>query len=81
MSVIAVNLGRRDSIDPGTVLQINSQRRGKKDPVTGEFYSIPEEPVGHALVFRVFDKISYALVTNSERQVLPGDTLISPNAN
>ena len=81
LSVIAVNLGRRDSIDPGTVLQINSQRRGKKDPVTGEFYSIPEEPVGHALVFRVFDKISYALVTNSERQVLPGDTLISPNAN
>ena len=81
LSIIAINLGRRNSIDPGTVLQINSQSRAKVDPVTNEAYVIPEEPVGLAMVFRVFDKISYAIVTNSERQVLPGDVLVSPNAN
>ena len=81
LSIIAINLGRRNSIDPGTVLLINSQSRAKVDPVTNEAYVIPEEPVGLAMVFRVFDKISYAIVTNSERQVLPGDVLVSPNAN
>jgi len=80
LSVIAISLGRRNSIDPGTVLRIKSQSRAKTDPVTGESYKIPEEPVGLALVFRTFDKVSYALVTNSERQVLPGDVLVSPNA-
>lgn len=80
LSVIAINLGRRDSIDPGTVLRIKSQSRAKKDPITGETYKIPEEPVGLALVFRTFDKVSYAIVTNSERQVKPGDVLVSPNA-
>ena len=80
LSVIAINLGRRDGMDPGTVLRIKSKSRAKKDPVTGETYAIPEEPVGLAMVFRTFDKVSYALVTNSERQVQPGDVLVSPNA-
>ncbi len=80
LSVIAINLGRRNGIDPGTVLRIKSKSREKKDPVTGEAYSIPEEPVGLAMVFRTFDKVSYAIVTDTERQVEPGDILVSPNA-
>ena len=79
LSVIAINLGRRDGIDPGTVLRIKSKSRAKKDPVTNEVYSIPEEPVGLAMVFRTFDKVSYAIVTDSERQVEPGDVLVNPN--
>ena len=62
-------------------MRIKSQSRLKKDPVTGEKYSIPEEPVGLAMVFRTFEKVSYALVTDTERQVEPGDVLVSPNAD
>ena len=81
LSIVAISLGDRDNIEPGTVLRIKSQSRLKKDPVTGEKYSIPEEPVGLALVFRTFEKVSYALVTDTERQVEPGDVLVNPNAD
>ena len=79
LSIIAISLGERESIDPGTVLRIKSKAKAKKDPVTGENYLIPEEPVGLAMVFRTFEKVSYAIVTNTERQVEPGDVLVSPN--
>ena len=46
--------------------------------MTGEEYSTPEERVGLALIFRTFAKVSYAIITDSERQVLPGDILRSP---
>ena len=79
LSIIAISLGEREGIDPGTVFRIRSKAKAKKDPVTGENYSIPEEPVGLAMVFRSFEKVSYAIVTNTERQVEPGDVLVSPN--
>jgi len=81
LSIIAINLGEREGIDEGTVLRIKSQSRAKEDPITGEKYSIPEEPVGLAMVFRTFEKVSYAIVTDTERQVVPGDVLVSPNAD
>ena len=80
LSIIAINLGERESVDEGTVFRIKSQGRVKKDPVTGGKYTIPEEPVGLAMVFRTFEKVSYAIVTNTERQVEPGDVLVSPDA-
>jgi len=80
LSIVAINLGERDSIDEGTVFRVMSKGRVKEDPVTGETYSIPEEPVGLAMVFRTFNKVSYAIITNTERQVEPGDILISPDA-
>jgi len=80
LSIIAINLGERESVDEGTVFRIKSQGRVKKDPVTGGKYTIPEEPVGLAMVFRTFEKVSYAIVTNTERQVEPGDILVSPDA-
>ena len=81
LSIIAINLGVREGIDEGTVFRIKSKSRQKKDPITGKKYSIPEEPVGLAMVFRTFDKVSYAIVTDTERQVEPGDVLVSPDAD
>jgi len=78
LSVVAINLGERENMKSGDVLRIRSQKVEKKDPVTGEEYFIPEENVGLALVFRTFEKVSYALITDSSRQVLPGDILVSP---
>lgn len=78
MSVVAMNLGERENVAPGDVFRILSQGKVKKDPVTGEKYSTPEEKVGLAIVFRTFEKVSYALITDSERQVLPGDILVNP---
>ena len=79
LSVVALNLGEREGVKNGDVFRVLSQRQQRKDPITNKTYEIPEESVGLALVFRTFEKVSYALITNSKRQVLPGDILVSPN--
>jgi len=80
LSIIAVNLGEREGVRSGDVLRIRSQKTPRKDPFTGEKFFIPEENIGLALVFRTFEKVSYAIVTDSSRQVTPGDVLVSPDA-
>lgn len=81
MSVVAVNLGEREGVEPGNVFRILSQPKVRKDPFNGENYTIPEEKIGLALVFRTFEKVSYALITDSSQQVTPGDILVSPDAD
>jgi len=80
LSIIAINLGEREQIKAGDVLRVKSQKKPKKDPYTGKKYYIPEEEIGLALVFRTFEKVSYAIITDSNRQVAPGDVLVSPDA-
>jgi LysM repeat protein len=80
LSIVAINLGERENIRSGDVLRVRSQKIPKKDPFTGEKYFIPEENIGLALVFRTFEKVSYAIITDSNRQVTPGDAVMSPNA-
>jgi len=79
LSVVAINLGEREDVHPGDVFRINSQRMKRKDPITKKTYFIPEEKVGLMLVFRTFEKVSYALVTDSSRSIRPGDVVTSPN--
>ena len=80
LSVVAINLGEREGIVVGDVLRIRSQKISKKDPFNGKRYYIPEEEIGLLLVFRTFEKVSYALITDTNRQVTPGDVVVSPNA-
>ena len=80
LNVIATNLGEREGVLVGDVFRILSQAKTKKDPLTRELYQTPEENVGLAIVFRTFEKVSYAIITDSGRQVQPGDALVSPNA-
>lgn len=79
LSVVAINLGEREGVSPGDVFRIKSQRDRREDPITGRPYFLPEENIGLLLVFRTFEKVSYALVTDTSRQVRPGDVLVSPN--
>ena len=80
LSVVAVNLGDRENVQVGDVFRIRSQRYQKRDPLTGERYFIPEEDVGLVLIFRTFEKVSYGLITDTNRQVRAGDVLVSPDA-
>jgi hypothetical protein len=79
LSVGVLNLGEREGIKAGDVFRILSQAVPKVDPMTGEKYSIPEEKVGLILVFRTFNKVSYGIITNSNRQITAGDIVVSPN--
>ena len=78
LSVIAINLGERDQVQKGDVFRILSQRRKRRDPITSKQYLLPEEKIGLAMVFRTFEKVSYALVTNSSRSIRAGAAVASP---
>jgi len=45
----------------------------------GQWVKLPDEPAGVAMVFRVYDNLSYALVMRSEREIHRGDMIRSPN--
>ena len=79
LSVVALNLGEREGVKPGDVFRIMSQSVEKEDPMTGEDYSIPEEKSGLLLVFRTFEKVSYAVITNTSRAVKSFDAVVSPD--
>lgn len=80
MDVIVLNLGERNGIADGNVLAIYKEGKLIKDQVGGGTVQLPEERVGLAMVFRTFDKLSYALVLETEQPISPRDKLYSPAA-
>lgn len=79
-SIITISRGKRDGLDVGHVLAI--YRTGSD--VTNNFpdgkqsIRLPDERFGLLFVFRVFEKVSYALVMEAERPVIPRDTVKNP---
>jgi len=82
MSVIAINRGRADGVEVGHVLALYSlggtvrdvsRRRGADDAI-----QLPDERAGLSFVFRVFERVSYALVMNITRPVSPLDVVQTP---
>ncbi len=78
MDVIVLNLGSREGLASGDVMAIYKEGKLIKDHISGDKVQLPEERVGLAMVFRTFDKLSYALILESERPVNIRDKLYSP---
>jgi hypothetical protein len=80
-SVVVLNRGRREGIEPGHVLAIYRtgelvQPAGATDRRTR--VRLPSERYGIVFVFRVFERVSYALVMNTMRPVHVYDTVRTP---
>ncbi len=90
--VIALSVGAREGVDNGTVFSIwrvgsnvvdrvavgldrSPDTVGSANPVR-----LPDEFAGHAMVFRTFDKVSYALVMDSIKPSRVGYELKHPDA-
>ncbi|WP_158880861.1 LysM peptidoglycan-binding domain-containing protein [Rhodanobacter sp. L36] len=84
--VVVLSVGAKDGVDNGTTFTIeepgetihddvasNSWRRG-----VGKTVTLPNEYVGHVMVFRTFDRVSYGLVMDSLRPVHKGNRLRMP---
>jgi hypothetical protein len=82
-SVIAINRGRANGLEVGHVLALYSAGGVVRD-VTQEkdspnaYIKLPDERSGLAFVFRVFDRVSYALVMHVTRPVSPLDVVQNP---
>lgn len=77
-SVVAVNLGAKTGLEVGNVLAIKQRGREVLDPETKLKVRLPDEPTGYLLIFRVFDSISYGLVTAASDAVSLGDMVVNP---
>ncbi len=79
-NVVALNVGKSAGLEVGNVLAIQQRGRTVTDREAGrpEQVSLPDEPVGHLLVFRVFDKIAYGLVMNASQPIAVGDAVSNP---
>lgn len=75
-SVITLSKGRRDGIEPGHVLAL--YRKGETLRNAGKTYALPDERYGLVFVFRVFDRVSYALVMETRLPVQLLDYVQTP---
>ena len=81
MSVVSINRGRADGMEVGHVLAAWRAGRVIEDVTAakrGEKVQLPDERSGLLMVFRVFDRTSYALVVRSDGPIGGGDRITSP---
>lgn len=80
-SVVVLNRGGREGLEPGHVLALYRDRpmvkpAGASNPA--ERIALPRERYGLVFVFRVFEKVSYALVMETTRPVNLNDVVQTP---
>jgi len=83
LTVVILNRGRRDGVEVGNVLEL--ERAGETVYVPGssnpnEKVTLPNERYGLILVFRVYERMSYALVMNTKRSVKVNDFFVTPSS-
>ena len=80
--VVAINVGSRAGLEVGHVLAIRQHGNLAPDREAGgrkpEMVKLPDESVGHLLVFRVFENIAYGLIMDVSRSVAVGDVVTTP---
>lgn len=80
-SVIVINRGERDGVKQGHTFAVSQRGKVIKDRVSNEMVKLPSEHAGHAMVFRIFDKVSYALVLDAKTVIKVGDEVKAPLSN
>ncbi len=84
--VVALSVGSEDGIDNGTTFSVLQPGETVHDDVAGyalhsslgEHVTLPDEYVGHVMVFRTFKHVSYALIMDGIRPVKKWDKLVMP---
>ena len=77
-TIVAISLGKREGMQEGHVLRIMRHAGTRKDPITKRQYKMPDEDSGLLMVFRVFNKVSYALIMDANRPIHLHDALRTP---
>ncbi|MDP2882858.1 MAG: LysM domain-containing protein [Azonexus sp.] len=79
-SVVSLTRGKRDGLEVGHVLALFRKRVSINTDDKGirTLTPVPEERYGLAFVFRVFDNVAYALVVDSSKSVIIGDSARNP---
>ena len=81
--VVVINRGTRQGIDTGLVLAVNKtgkivRDRFAKEGFLPEKVQLPAERAGLLMVFRAFEKMSYALILSTTEPLRVGDSVTNP---
>lgn len=77
-SMIVINKGTRDGVNEGSMLDIMKRGEVVRDRTVKEQVRLPAEKGGQLMVFRAYEKLSYALVLKATRPLNVGDQVRSP---
>lgn len=82
LTVVILNRGSRDGVEIGNVLELSRagevvRPAGSSDP--NEKVKLPDERYGVVFVFKVYERLSYALVMNTRRSVKVNDFVLTPS--
>ena len=75
--LVYVNLGQRDGMQQGDVLDVYQSTYDSYDPQTRRNVTLPPERVGVLMVVRTFERISFAIVVEATRAVHIADQVES----
>jgi hypothetical protein len=79
--IVIVNRGSKHGLEPGNVLalyQAGEEVRDVTPNAVSRKLQTPEERTGVFIVFKAYDRLSYGLVMESDREVHVGDAFRSP---
>lgn len=77
-SVIVLNRGERDNVKQGHTFALYQRGSVVTDRVKEQLIRLPSERAGMAMVFRTFDKVSYAVVLRASTAINVGDEVRPP---
>ena len=80
-NVVVLNRGKRDGLIPGHVLAIYQSGKEVPDPqarASTSWVTLPDERAGVLMVFRTYEKVSYALVMRATRAIHVYDRVTNP---
>lgn len=79
-SIVSINRGKNAELEIGHVLALfrNRVSQGFDEDNRRVSTPIPEERYALAVVFRVFDRVAYALVVETSKPVIVGDAARNP---
>lgn len=78
LDVVALNRGERDGLVIGNVMAIYKNGGKVRDRIKGDVVSLPDEKAGILMVFRTFERMSYALVLEATRPLAVKDKVRNP---
>ena len=80
--IVVTNLGDRNGIEKGNVVNISHAGRIVEDRFADrnqqKEVKLPDAPAADAIIFRTFDKLSYAFILDAQRPIKVGDIVTNP---
>ena len=78
LDVVVINKGSRELMSVGNVLAVHKRGARIRDRVAGGWVDLPDERAGLIMVFRVFEKVSLALVLEASQGLTVNDKVTNP---